>query len=232
MPLSSIAYWAERLSARNISHRKVASRFGESVIALEDSDGLALEIVGSAWAETAPGWSDPSLGPDAVPREHSVRGFSGVALWLREANATAQVLTEGLGLAFEGEDGGRLRYRCGDGVGLGAVVDLKQSTDAPKHLPGAGTIHHVAFRADDDAAEMALRARLVASGLEPTAQIDRTYFRSVYAREPGGVLLEIATDAPGFTLDEPEAALGADLMLPERYEHLRDAIEGALPPLG
>ena len=230
VPKSSIAYWAERLSARQIGHR-VTHRFDESVVSLEDPDGLALEIVGTDWAAALPGWSDPSVGSDTVPREHSVRGFSGVALWLRDADATAQVLTEGFGLAFEGEDAGRLRYRAGGGAGLGTMVDLTTGTDASPHRPGQGTVHHVAFRAADDHEETALRARLAVLGLDPTAQIDRTYFRSVYAREPGGVLLEIATDAPGFTLDEPEATLGSALMLPPQYERHRDAIEKALPVL-
>ncbi len=231
VPKLSIAYWMERLSARNIPHDKLADRFGESVIRFADPDGLAIEIVGTDWAGVLPGWTNAEAGADQVPAEHAVRGFAGVSLWVRQADATARVLTEAFGYETVGEEAGLIRYRAGGADGLGPVVDVKVMSDAAAERQGTGTIHHIAFRADDDAHEMALRRKVLALGLQPTPQIDRTYFHSVYFREPSGILFEIATDAPGFTLDEDEASLGQALKLPPQYEAHRAEIEAALPVL-
>ncbi len=226
VPKASIGWWAERLGARGIAFEGPTRRFEESVLLLKDPDGHFVEIVGTDWAGAVAGWAGGE-----VPAEHAVRGFSGVTLWLSEAAATARVLTEALGFAEVGSDNGRRRFAAGAGD-LGTVVDLREVGGYPAGKLGAGIVHHIAFRASDDAAqaEMAEQARRLVSQVTP--QVDRNYFRSVYFREPGGVLFEIATDDPGFAVDEPVAHLGEALKLPPQYEPHRAKIEAALPELG
>jgi glyoxalase family protein len=134
------------------------------------------------------------------------------------------------GFKAEGNEGDRHRFTSGDGP-LGRVVDLRVTPGAARHRQGTGTVHHVAFRASGDAQEMEFRKRALALGLNATDQVPRHYFRSVYFREPNGILFEIATDDPGFTVDEPKEKLGKDLLLPPWYERHRAQIQAALPPL-
>jgi glyoxalase family protein len=164
-----------------------------------------------------------------VPAEHAIRGVHAVTLDLVRTEATARVLTEALGFREEGTEGSVTRYAAGDG-GPGTLVDLRTGT-AGTPLGGAGTVHHVAWRAADDAAELEIRRQVEALGLQPTPVIDRNYFHSVYFREPGGVLFEIATDPPGFADDEPAESLGQALKLPPQYEPRRAEIERHLPPV-
>ena len=147
-----------------------------------------------------------------------------------EAEATERLLTGVMGFRRAGQEGKTTRFETGVG-GPGAAVDLLEAPEAPVGEEAAGTVHHVAFRAADDAAEMAMRERALKLGLQATEQVERLYFRSVYFREPGGVLFEIATDQPGFTLDEPKEKLGSKIALPPWYESRRAEIEAALPPL-
>ncbi|MEJ8574715.1 ring-cleaving dioxygenase [Microbaculum marinum] len=224
VPKGSIAWWAERLSARNIQHDLPKKRFDESFIALKDPDGMLIEIVGTDWAGALPGHDNGD-----IPPEHAVRGFSGVSLWLADTEATAAVLTDVLGFKPAGEADGRQRFVAGDG-GLGAVVDLRR-VDWQRGAFAGGIVHHVAFRAEDDAAQEEMAKSLRSKGIGTTEQKDRNYFRSVYFREPGGVLFEIATDDPGFAIDEPVESLGQELRLPEWLEPKRQQIAAALPPL-
>ncbi len=225
VPKSSIGWWLHRLTERGIAHEGPATRFGESVIALKDTDGHLVEIVGTDWAGAVPGYAGGS-----VPAEHAIRGFSGVSLWLRDGSATADVLTNVLGFTEAGTENGRRRFVSGES-GIGSAVDIREIGDYPRGQLGAGIVHHVAFRATNDAdqAEMADRARKAVR--QVTDQVDRNYFRSVYFREPGGVLFEIATDDPGFAIDEPVESLGQSLRLPPQYEQHRDRIEAALPEI-
>lgn len=224
VPKGSLAFWKKRLDAEGITTRE-SERFGDKLLALEDREGMKIEIVETATAGEAPAWAD---GP--VPLEHAVRGFSGITLRPHGGARTAEVLTTGFGYADGGKDGERQRF-LGD-ADIGAHIDIVIDKDQPRGRQGAGTLHHVAFRAKDDAEEIELANHIRQMlGLQTTEQIDRMYFHSVYFREPGGILFEIATDKPGFTWDEPKESLGTALKLPPWHEKNRAAIERALPPL-
>ena len=223
IPRRSLHYWTQRLADRGIAHEAPAERFGERVLALRDPDGMRLALVALDGADAVQGWSNTD-----VPPEHAVRAVRGVTLMVAGDQPTAAVLSDAFGFQAAGRDGDTARYRAGADK-LAAVVDVR--TASVSGHQGAGSVHHVAFRAADDAAQAAMVARIKARGLRPTEQIDRCYFRSVYFREPGGVLFEIATDDPGFTVDEPKAALGSAIKLPPWYEPRRAEIVAALPPL-
>jgi glyoxalase family protein len=181
--------------------------------------------VASKTASSIPGW-----GGGEVPADHAVRGFHGITLELRHPERTARVLEEVFGFEPERSEGNRQRFLAKDGP-LGRIVDLRVTPGLAHASQGIGTIHHIAFRAADDKAEMAMRERALKLGMQATEQVERLYFRSVYFREPSGILFEIATDRPGFTLDEPKEKLGGKIALPPWYEPRRAEIEAALPPL-
>jgi glyoxalase family protein len=190
------------------------------VLAFAAPDGLPIELVAH---DAVPG--DPA---SAAPAAYAVRGFHSVTLSLADPAPTAKVLTDVFGWAEVGEEGGRVRFRAPD-RGPASVVDLVQTDERGR--PGAGTVHHVAFRARDDEEQRAWRDALRTAGLHPTDVKDRQYFRSIYFREPGGVLFEIATDGPGFTADESAADLGTALKLPPWLEARRSSFEQRLPSL-
>ncbi|MEO7456094.1 MAG: ring-cleaving dioxygenase [Gemmatimonadaceae bacterium] len=221
----SIGYWLERFVLHGVEHAALTKRFGESVIPFRDRDGLQLELVASATAESRGSWSGGT-----VPAEHAIHGVHSVTLWEASLEETERVMTEVLGFRRVAVEDTTTRFALGDG-GASTLVDVRVVGGFLAPIGGAGTVHHVAFRASDDESELALRAKFIGAGLHPTEQIDREYFRSVYVREPGGVLFEVATDAPGFAVDEDEAALGAALMLPPQYEARRAELESLLPPL-
>ncbi len=223
IPESSIGYWAARLVEKGVPHDAPEKRFGETVIGLRDPHGLRLELVGSRAVAAEAGWAGD------VPAEHAIRGFHGVTLWLENPAVTAKLLTEVFGFAANASEESRQRFAAAGT--LGANVDLRTVPRAFAGSLGPGTLHHVAFRAADDAEQAAMADAARRLGLRPTDQIDRRYFRSVYFREPGGVLFEIATDDPGFTLDEPKTSLGTTLKLPPWQEARRVEIEQTLPPL-
>jgi glyoxalase family protein len=160
----------------------------------------------------------------------SVRGMHAVTLWVHRLAETAAVLTEQLGFREIARNALVVRYAVDDAL-PGTLVDVREMTMGPGGTGGAGTVHHVAFRAADDATEFGIRAQVAAGGLPITEQIDRTYFRSMYFREPGHVLFELATDAPGFAVDESAEELGESLQLPAQHEHLRAALQANLPAL-
>jgi glyoxalase family protein len=226
IPRGSLGYWRQRLTEQDIAHEAPRTRFGESVLAFRDPDGMQLALVGVDGADQIPGWSNAD-----VPAEHAVRGFQGVTVMVGADAPTARVLTETFGFKADGREDGVERYRA-DAGNLATVVDLRSAPNDLAGRQGAGSVHHVAFRAAGDAAQADMVATLKAQGLRPTDQINRCYFRSVYFREPGGVLFEIATDDPGFTVDEPKATLGSAIKLPPWYESRRAEIVAALPPLG
>jgi glyoxalase family protein len=235
IPEGSLGYWTQRLVAQDIAHDALEKRFGESVLPLRDPDGMRLALVAVKGAEQIPGWSNGE-----VPAEHAIRGFHGVTLMVDAGEGTAQVLTGMLGFTADRRDGNLARFRAaGDRLGqnflgqafLGQVVDVRTAEGFLAGRQGAGSVHHVAFRAADDTAQAQMAATLAAAGLHPTDQRNRCYFRSVYFKEPGGVLFEIATDDPGFTLDEPKETLGSSIKLPPWYEARRAEIVAALPPL-
>ena len=223
VPEASQGFWLGRLASSNMTFERT-ERFGHPVLAFEDPDGLSLELVAHPEAGDVAPWED---GP--VESAHALRGFHSVTLWEEEIDATADLLTNRLGYRSVAEEGGVHRYAAGEGPG--GLLDLRRAEGFWPGASGAGTVHHVAFRAADDGAQLALRRKLVEDGLRPTPVIDRQYFHSVYFREPGGVLFEIATDPPGFTADEAPDALGTALKLPPQYEGMRSGLEAALPPL-
>ncbi|MEO6192226.1 MAG: ring-cleaving dioxygenase [Thermoanaerobaculia bacterium] len=227
VPAGSLGFWTERLSRLGVTFDGVKTRFDEEVLTLLDPDGLRLELVGRA-ADGRPGWDG---GP--VPIEHAVRGFDGVTLTEWNLDVTRNVLAGTLGFRRVGEEGDRVRFEAGpgEGVGAGSRVDVLASPSAARGRVSAGTVHHVAFRAADEADQLAWRQAVDESGLSVTPVLDRQYFRSIYFREPGGVLFEIATDPPGFTWDEPVESLGSGLKLPPWLEESRSRIEAALPPV-
>ncbi|MBA4791135.1 MAG: ring-cleaving dioxygenase [Rhizobiales bacterium] len=225
IPLASVGFWTHRLVEAGVKHGTPVTRFGETVLAFTDPDGMRLALVGIAGAEAEPGYAT-----GAIPAEHAIRGFHGVTLLVKEAAPTAAILTDVFGFRQAAEDG--LVTRFSTGTAMGGVVDLRAAGDFLRGRQGGGSVHHVAFRAADDAAEADMVKRLAENhGIRTTEQRDRNYFRSVYFREPGGVLFEIATDIPGFAVDEPAEALGRALKLPAFLEGRRAEIEGVLPAL-
>lgn len=231
VPADSLDWWRERLRAAGLEVDD-AERFGEPLLRFRDSDGLPLELVGSV-GEDDP--RTPWTGADG-PAEHAIRGFDAVTLGQVAEEPTAETLVEAMGFERAAAEGRRVRFVTGgspaDGATTsGARVDVLVTPDGSRGRGGAGTVHHVAFRAADDADQAAWRDRLSRAVLHPTDVRDRQYFRSIYYREPGGVLFELATDPPGFTVDESRAELGTSLRLPPWLEPARDRIEAALPPL-
>jgi glyoxalase family protein len=223
LPAASLGYWTQRLVEKGVPHA-LEKRFGETVLTFIDPDAMRLALIGVAGAEGEGAWRE-----GAVPAEHAIRGFHGVTLLLADAAPTARVLTDVLSLREIAREGALTRYQAD--AALGGHVDLREVGGFPRGKLGRGSVHHVAFRAADDATQAAMAERAVALGLHVTEQKDRNYFRSVYFREPGGVLFEIATDDPGFTVDEPLASLGQALKLPRFLEPRRAELAAKLPPL-
>lgn len=220
VPEGSLGFWTERLSRLGVAFEEPKPRFEEEVLTLLDPDGLRLELVARA-GDGRRAWEG---GP--VPAEHAVRGFDGVTLTEWNLDVTQEVLAGTLGFRRVGEERERVRFAAGD-----SRVDVLASPSAARGHISAGTVHHVAFRAADEADQLAWREAVVESDLYVTPVLDRQYFRSIYFREPGGVLFEIATDPPGFTRDEPVASLGSGLKLPPWLEPSRPQIEAVLPPI-
>lgn len=222
----SLGYWMERLGARGVSFEHPATRFDERVLALRDRDGMPLELVATPRVAAMAGWE----GTAGVPAEHAIRGFHGVTIWSDgPAPATEAVLTGHLGFREAAEGDGTRRYVSD--APIGGVVDVRRTDGFWRGSGGVGTVHHVAFRVPDDAAQRTVRDALLRDGHQVTTVQERQYFRSIYFREPGGVLFEVATDAPGFLVDESDAALGSELKLPPWLEPRRDEIARVLPPL-
>ncbi|HET7584926.1 MAG TPA: VOC family protein [Gemmatimonadaceae bacterium] len=225
---SAIGFWVQRLLRYNVAYegptRRGTGANAEQVIAFKDHDGLMLEIVGHPSAESRRAWGDAP----GVPREHAIHGFRRVTIWADRTDETERVLVDTLGFRALSEDGTTRRYVAGDGD-AGGMVDVREIGGFGRGASGAGTVHHVAFAVEDDAAQLEMRARVERSRLHPTPVIDRQYFHSVYFREPGGVLFELATVPPGFTVDEPAEELGQSLKLPPQYEPHRAEIEAVLP---
>ncbi|SDX88878.1 glyoxalase family protein [Albimonas donghaensis] len=226
IPEASLGFWTQRLLEKGVTHGTPETRFGETVLPFRDPDGLRLALVATPGAGDEPAWTG-----GGIPAEHAIRGMQGVSLLLEETAPTAAILTGVFGFVRGATEGTTTRFTA-PGGGLGNVIDLREAGGFLPARPGRGSVHHIAFRATDDADQARMAALLAANhGLQPTEQRDRNYFRSVYFREPGGVLFEIATDAPGFAVDEPAESLGQALKLPEAYEAHRARIEAALPAL-
>lgn len=226
VPAGSIGYWLHRFVEKGVVHQPLVKRFGETLLPFKDPDGMRLALAAVPGIENETAWT----GAD-IPAEAAIRGFHSVNLLLAEAAPTGAILTDVFGFAEIGREGSLVRYRV-NGGGAGSIVDIHEAGGFLPARLGGGSVHHIAFRAADDAEEEAMVRKLAQNhGIRTTEQKDRNYFRSVYFREPGHVLFEIATDVPGFAVDEPKATLGETLKLPAFLETRRAALEASLPPL-
>lgn len=224
IPPGSLEYWGSRLEKYGARLEATETRFGEKTLPVVDPHGLRLALVESA---ARPRRFTPWEG-GPVPGERQIRGLYGAQVWERRAAVTAAFLTGVLGFQTLGSENGWTRYGFEDAAG---VIDVRETPDARSGAWGVGSVHHLAWRVDDDEQQLAVRAQLEAVGVHPTPVIDRFWFHSVYFREPGGVLFELATDGPGFAVDEDPAHLGEALVLPPWLEPSRSEIEAALPAL-
>jgi glyoxalase family protein len=227
IPEGSLTYWTDRLASLGVATGR-ETRFGIPVLTFEDPDGLRLELIEDPAAAAL-----PARDAEGVPAAHAIRGFHGATVLVRDAAGPDRLLTMGFGMERVAAEGSRTRYRAvGTGAGpIGAFVDVVTNPAAPFHKLGGGIVHHLAMRAASDDQQAAFADHLASLGLRATPVAERFYFRSIYFREPQGVLFEIATDAPGFTADEPLDALGTSLKLPPMYERRRAEIERVLPAL-
>ena len=228
VPPGSLAYWQERFEEHGVTTSEVETRFGERALPFQDPHGLRLALVETDDEREFVPWAH---GP--VPAEHQVRGMHAVRLWEHELGPTETLLTDVLGFEKIDTDDGWHRYGV-EGGGSGTLAEVKvvdQQPRASNRVGGTGAVHHAAWRMHDADEELALRNYIEQVGLQPTPQIDRHWFTSVYFREPGGVLFELATDGPGFTVDEDQEELGTSLVLPPSMEKQREEIEANLPPL-
>jgi len=219
VPKGSLDFWQKRFEQYNVIYNKPAEKFGEKYLTFLDPDGLKLELIESKTDDTRKAWET-----DEVKADVATKGFHNITLTLNDIKPTALVLTEIFGYKLIDQDVNRYRYAT-DAVENAAIVDLVELADEKRGLNANGTVHHVAFRVKNDEILMHFREKIEEFGLSITPQIDRQYFHSLYFREPGGVLFEIATDNPGFTVDESLEELGQNLKLPAQYESQRAAIE-------
>ena len=223
VPLTSIDFWEQRLLASKVRVERTGRRFEEDVLTFPDTDGMKIEIVGHVDAEPvdAPRYA-------SVPPEHAIRGLFGVTLFESNIEPTAAILNL-MGFWKSSEDGNRFRFAA-EGKALGNHIDLLIDPNAQHGLSAAGSVHHIAFRTENDASQREWGKELLKL-LEVTPVFDRSYFHSIYFREPGGVLFELATDPPGFLLDEPIECLGQELRLPAWLEPRRSLLEATLPKI-
>ena len=225
VPTTSLDYWVDRLAAHGVAHSGRAQRFGEAVLTFEDPHGLPLALVETSDPRAFTPWAD-----SPVPAAHQIRGLHAVRLTERALEPTELFLAEGLGFELVGEDGEWRRYAVAGG-GSGRLLELRVVSGGSRAQSGVGSVHHVAFRVADEAAQHVAQEQVRAAGGRTTEVIDRFWFKSIYFREPGGALFEIATDGPGFAIDEDPASLGEQLILPPFLEPHRAEIERALQPV-
>jgi glyoxalase family protein len=227
VPPGSLTFWAARLERYGTRTGGIETRFKERVLPLVDPHGLKVALVESAGVHTREftHWDD-----SPIPAEHQIRGLDGARVRERDIDITANFLTKVLGFELMGTENGWQRYGV-EGGGSGRYLDVQAAPDTRRGAWGVGSIHHLAWRVDDGGHQLEVRQQIDDAGRRPTPVIDRFWFQSVYFLEPGGVLFELATDGPGFTVDEDPARLGESLVLPPWLEPQRSTIEAALPPL-
>ncbi len=224
VPDGALDFWSSRMKKLGVDHQRT-TRFGAEALVLHDADGIALELVGGGSDERWAPWRE-----SPVDEEHAIRGFHSVTMTLSETAATFNLLTSVMGFRKVNQEGHRTRFETGPG-GPEATLDVIESPEGPVGEESIGTVHHVAWRTPDGAAQKTWRALLLQAGRNVTPVIDRWYFQSIYYREPGGVLFEIATDGPGFTVDETPEKLGTTLSLPPWFQVRRDRLDEILPPI-
>lgn len=222
VPKGSLGFWQERFEKYNVIYNKPAEKFGERYLTFLDPDGLKLELIESKTDDNRKAWETAEVKADVA-----TKGFHNITLTLNNIKLTAAILTEIFGYRLIAQDVNRYRYAT-DTVENASIVDLVELPEEHKGHVANGSVHHVAFRVKDDASLLYFREKIEQYGLSITPQIDRQYFHSLYFREPGGVLFELATENPGFTVDESLEELGKNLKLPAQYEANRDEIEAHL----
>lgn len=224
VPKGSLEFWKNRLNGFNVNVEE-GELFGEKMISFKDPDGLQLQFIESSNDDNRKVWTT-----DDIKDENALKGFHNVTLTLRKAEPTIKVLTDILGYDLQKQEADRYRLAT-NAIDTANIIDIIENDKMPAGRNAAGTNHHIAFRVKDDNILMEYREKVLSAGLNITPKINRDYFYSLYFREPGGVLFEITTDNPGFTVDEDLAELGENLKLPAQYEGMRDKIEGVLPKL-
>ncbi|OGG04601.1 MAG: hypothetical protein A3F83_08240 [Candidatus Glassbacteria bacterium RIFCSPLOWO2_12_FULL_58_11] len=224
VPAGALEYWIQRLGTHSIEVHGPFERFGERAVAFQDPDGLQLELVETAEV-SGKLWE---YGP--VSRDYAIRGIYSATLTVRNHQPTEQLLIGGLELRPMAAEGNRRRYISASG-GPGRLVDILEQAEGRYGIVGLGAVHHIAWRTPDDRTQLELRGTLEREGYALSPVLDRNYFRSVYFREPGRILFEIATDPPGFMVDEPADRLGTELKLPRFLEAQRETIERFLEPV-
>jgi glyoxalase family protein len=224
VPEGSLDFWVKRFEQFNVIYNKPAEKFGEKYLTFLDPDGLKLELTESKTPDNRKPWETEEVKADVA-----TRGFHNITLTLTDVKPTAAVLTV-FGYKLQEKEGNRYRYIT-DAVENASIVDLVEIPTEKRGHVANGTVHHVAFRVKNDEVLMEFREKIIALGMNITPQIDRNYFHSLYFREPAGVLFEIATDNPGFMVDEPVEELGKNLKLPAQYESRRKEIEKVLVSL-
>jgi glyoxalase family protein len=223
VPSGSINYWGERLENYGASISKAEKRFGADVLPLVDPHGLHVTLVAHETGRSFEPWSGSS-----VPAERQIRGLYGARVWERSASETTSFIERTMGFEKLGEEDGWTRYGFRDHAG---VIDIRETPSERRGRWGIGAVHHLAWRVDDDRHQLEVREQVGEGGANATPVIDRFWFKSVYFKEPGGVLFELATEGPGFAVDEDPAHLGESLVLPPFLQPYRDKIEAALPPV-
>lgn len=225
VPGGALPYWTDRLREHGVPLRASFERFGEQVLSFADPDGLSIELISAEATNPERTW----LGAP-VPAEYAIRGFHSATLTEEGYQKTADLLTETMGFQLLSEHGNRFRYAAGSGE-AGTRIDVLCAPEEPPGRVAVGTVHHIAFRTPDDEQQREWLTQLAGLGYNTSPVMDRQYFHSVYFREPGNILFEIATDPPGFAIDETPEALGSKLKLPPWLESSRADIEAILPPL-
>lgn len=225
VPEGSIDSWLKRFEEKNVIYNKPAEKFGEKYLTFLDPDGLKLELVETKAKDNRKPYETAEVKADIA-----TRGFYNTTLSLNDVKPTAAILTDVFGYRLVDKDVNRYRYAT-DSIDTANIIDLVELPNEQRGIGAGGTVHHIAFRVSNDEAQMAMREKILERGLNITPQIDRNYFHSLYFREPGGVLFEIATDNPGFTVDESLEELGTNLKLPAQYEPYRKEIESKLVTL-
>jgi glyoxalase family protein len=222
IPTASLRFWMDRLIAFGIPYAGPYQRFDETYLRFEDYDGMGVELVANGNDER-PGWDNGK-----IPVEYSIRGFYTATLNEFNIDRTVSLLTDVMQHRLIAEEQDLFRFEVGQG-GPGSFVDVQRAPKDVRALQGAGSVHHIAFATESDESQLEIRENLLGEGFHPTEVLDRNYFHSIYYREPGGILFEIATNPPGFTVDENLSELGTSLKLPEWYEPRRARIEAGLP---
>ncbi|RJQ51157.1 MAG: ring-cleaving dioxygenase [Desulfobacteraceae bacterium] len=225
IPGESVDWWFRRISDSGISAEK-RMRFGDPLVSFSDPHGLPLELIGVSEPPSTAAWKE-----SPIPAGHGIAGFHSATALVNSPEASERLLSEVMGMTLQEREGNRYRFQMGDSNAPGHFYDLAVDPEARPGRLGGGTVHHIAFRTEDEKGQKRWQERLRENGFSVTGVKDRKYFKSIYFHDPGGILFEIATDPPGFAVDEPVENLGETLKLPDSYEPMRAEIEKRLPPL-